>query len=68
MARITLYPEHQVLELVNSDSVSGRRSKEWHMSVQALAGTWPKFPTAAQIRRWQAAAPRQTKIVKISRD
>lgn len=34
-----------------ADAVRRRAGKEWPASVRALAGAWPDFPTAEQIRR-----------------
>lgn len=74
MAQITIYLDDQVLELVNAavrsakvsksqwiaDAVRARVRKEWPAAVHKLAGSWPDFPSAAQIRgRRSADAPRE---------
>jgi hypothetical protein len=65
MAQITIYLDEQVLELVNvavrsanvsksqwiADAVRARARREWPATARALAGAWPDFPGAAQIRR-----------------
>ncbi|HEY7334236.1 MAG TPA: CopG family transcriptional regulator [Bryobacteraceae bacterium] len=44
-----------------ADAIRQRVRKEWPASVRALAGAWPDFPTADEIRKRQAAdLPRET--------
>ena len=76
MAQITIYLEDHVLELVNAavrsakvsksqwiaDAVRARVRKEWPATVRALAGGWPEFPSAAQIRRRRPADTSREKL------
>ena len=64
MAQITIYLDDEVLALVKSATKTGgisqsqwiagavrRRVKtEWPAAVLAMAGAWPDFPTAEEIR------------------
>lgn len=64
MAQITIYLDDEVLALVKeatkgagvsqsqwiADAVRRRIKREWPASVVALAGCWPDFPSAEQIR------------------
>ena len=68
MAQVTIYLDDEVLSIVNAavkasglsksqwiaDAVRARVRKEWPESVRALAGAWPDFPTAEEIRKRQA--------------
>jgi hypothetical protein len=65
MAQITIYLDDEVTNLVDqavrsagvsksrwiADAIRSRIRKEWPDSVRALAGAWPEFPTAQQIRK-----------------
>jgi hypothetical protein len=69
MAQITIYLDDKVLALVKAATKTGgisqsqwiaeavrRRVKtEWPESVLALAGAWPDFPMAEEIRKNQGA-------------
>ena len=69
MAQITIYLDDKVLALVKAATRTGgisqsqwiaeavrRRVKtEWPESVRALAGAWPDFPMAEEIRKNQGA-------------
>lgn len=74
MAQITIYLEDEVSALVKTaakaarvsqsrwiaDAIRSRVRSEWPASVQALAGAWPDFPSAEEIRKRQGAdAPRE---------
>ncbi len=74
MAQITIYLDDKVLALVKAATRAARVSqsqwiaeavrlrvrKEWPAAVRALAGAWPDFPTAEQIREREATdAPRE---------
>jgi hypothetical protein len=75
MAQITIYLEDDVLAKVKaatkaagvsqsqwiSEAVRLRMNKEWPAAVQQLAGAWPDFPSAEEIRDWQKSdLPRET--------
>ena len=65
MAQITIYLDDEVLKMVDeavrssgisksrwiADAVRARIKKEWPDSVRELAGAWPDFPSAQQIRK-----------------
>jgi len=67
MAQLTVYLDDDVLALVKAatktagisqsqwvaDAIRRRVSTEWPPSVVALAGAWPDFPTAEEIRKSQ---------------
>jgi len=69
MAQITIYLDDSTLALVKAavkeagtsqsqwvaDAVRQRARAEWPASVVALAGAWPDFPTAEEIRKQKAA-------------
>jgi len=64
MGQVTIYIEDDVLDQVKAatkasgisqsqwiaDAVRLRMKREWPASVLALAGAWPDFPTAEEIR------------------
>jgi predicted transcriptional regulator len=64
VAQITIYLDDEVLALVEAaakasgisqsrwiaEAVRLRVKKEWPRSVLAMAGAWPDFPTAEEIR------------------
>jgi hypothetical protein len=65
VAQITIYLDEETMTAVRAGSraakvsrsqwiaeaVRVRAGKEWPASVRALAGAWPDFPSAEQIRR-----------------
>lgn len=67
MAQLTIYLDDTVLALVKAatktagisqsqwvaEAIRRRVTTEWPASVLALAGAWPDFPTAEQIRESQ---------------
>jgi Ribbon-helix-helix domain len=67
MPQVTIYLDDEILALVKAatkatgisqskwiaEAVRLRFSKEWPASVLALAGAWPDFPTAEEIRESQ---------------
>lgn len=69
MAQITIYLDDEVLAQVKAatkasgvsqsrwiaEAVRLRMAKEWPPAVRALAGAWPDFPTAEEIRRQPVA-------------
>jgi hypothetical protein len=69
MAQITIYIEDEILAQVKAatkaagisqsqwiaEAVRLRMRKEWPVAVRALAGAWPDFPTAEEIRDRQGA-------------
>ena len=69
MAQITIYLDDQVLALVKAatktsgisqsqwiaEAVRRRVRTEWPGAVLALAGAWPDFPTAEEIRKNQGS-------------
>jgi hypothetical protein len=74
MSQITIYLEDEVSELVKAaaraagvsrsrwiaDAIRSRVRSEWPASVRALAGAWPDFPSAEEIRGSQGTdAPRE---------
>jgi hypothetical protein len=74
MPQITIYLEDEVSKLVKTaakaahvsqsrwiaDAIRSRVRTEWPASVRALAGSWPDFPSAEEIRQRQGAdAPRE---------
>ena len=74
MAQITIYLDDDTTALVKvavkdagisqsqwvAEAVRRRVRTEWPASVVALAGAWPDFPTAEEIRKRRAAdAPRE---------
>lgn len=74
MAQITIYLDNETTALVKAavkaagisqsqwvaDAIRLRVRKEWPASVRALAGAWPDFPTAEEIRKRQATdVPRE---------
>jgi hypothetical protein len=74
MPQLTIYLEDEVSALVKAaakaarvsqsrwiaDAIRSRVRTEWPKSVEALAGAWPDFPSADQIRKRQGAdAPRE---------
>ena len=74
MPQITIYLDDETTALVKAavkdsgmsqsqwiaDAIKRRVRKEWPVSVRALAGAWPDFPTAEEIRKRQAVdAPRE---------
>jgi hypothetical protein len=74
MSQITIYLEDEVSALVKAaakeagvsrsrwiaDAIRSRVGSEWPASVRALAGAWPDFPSAEEIRSSQGAdAPRE---------
>ncbi len=73
MAQITIYLDDNTAALVKAavkeagssqsqwiaEAVRQRARAEWPASVVALAGAWPDFPTAEEIRKQKAPdAPR----------
>ena len=74
MPQVTIYLDDETAALVKAsvkhsqtsqsqwiaDAIKRKARKQWPASVRALAGAWPDFPTAGQIRKRQAAdAPRE---------
>lgn len=74
MPQITIYLEDKVSALVKTaakaarvsqsrwiaDAIRARARTEWPKSVEALAGAWPDFPSADQIRKRPGAdTPRE---------
>jgi hypothetical protein len=74
MPQITIYLEDKVSALVKTaakaarvsqsrwiaDAIRARARTEWPKSVAALAGAWPDFPSADQIRKRPGAdVPRE---------
>jgi hypothetical protein len=74
MPQITIYLEEEVSTLVKAaakeagvsrsrwiaDAIRSRVRSEWPASVRALAGAWPDFPSAEEIRSIQEPdAPRE---------
>lgn len=74
MAQITIYLDDEVLGQVKaaakatgvsqsqwiSEAIRLRMRKQWPASIRALAGAWPGFPTAEEIRnRYTPDIPRQ---------
>lgn len=71
MAQITIYLDKVTASMVKAEVKKARTSQsqwvaeavrqrvrtEWPDAVRALAGAWPDFPTAEEIRNWQLAAP-----------
>lgn len=69
MAQVTIYLDDATAALVKvavrnahtsqsrwiADAIKQRVRTEWPASVRALAGAWPDFPTAEEIRKRQAA-------------
>lgn len=69
MAQVTIYLDDEVMALVKAatktsgisqsqwiaEAVRLRVKKEWPDSVLAMAGAWPDFPTAEDIRDVQGA-------------
>jgi hypothetical protein len=69
MAQITIYLDDEVLALVKTATKTGGISQsqwiaeavrrrvrtEWPAAVLAMAGAWPDFPTAQEIRESQGA-------------
>ena len=67
MPQLTIYLEDNVLALVKAatkasgisqsqwvaEAIRRRAKSEWPASVIALAGAWPDFPTAEEIRKSQ---------------
>ncbi len=67
MAQITIYIDDEVLALVKAatkaagisqsqwiaEAVRLRVKKEWPASIHKIAGAWPDFPTAEEIRESQ---------------
>jgi len=76
MAQITIYLDDEVLALVNAavqsakvskshwiaEAVRARVRKEWPSSVRELAGAWPDFPSAEQIRGRRPADVRRERL------
>jgi hypothetical protein len=68
MAQITIYLEGEVVATVKAsakaagvsrsqwigDAIRRRVMTEWPMSIRSLAGAWPDFPAAEQLRERQA--------------
>ncbi len=77
MAQITIYLDEETAAVMKaavkeagvsqsqwvSEAVRLRARREWPASVRALAGAWPDFPTAEEIRKANAKrskdAPRE---------
>jgi hypothetical protein len=74
MAQITIHLDDTTTALVKAavkqagvsqsqwvaEAVRHRVRTEWPASVVALGGAWPDFPTAEEIRKWQAVdVPRE---------
>ena len=74
MGQVTIYLDRETMALVKTavreagvsqsrwiaQAIQQRAHREWPASVRALAGAWPDFPTAEQIRKRQAAdVPRE---------
>jgi hypothetical protein len=74
MAQVTIYLDDEVLAIVKAatknsgmsqsqwiaEAVRLRVKKEWPDSVIAMAGAWPDFPTAKEIRESQGPdSPRE---------
>jgi hypothetical protein len=69
MAQITIYLDDELHRLLNTavrtagvsksqwiaDAVRARMKREWPASVRDLAGAWPDFPSAEEIRKRNAA-------------
>jgi hypothetical protein len=67
MAQLTIYLDDNILALVKAatktagisqsqwvaEAIRRRVNTEWPASVLALAGAWPDFPTAEEIRESQ---------------
>jgi hypothetical protein len=67
MAQLTIYLDDRVLALVKAatkttgmsqsqwvaEAIRRRVNTEWPAAVVALAGAWPDFPTAEEIRKRQ---------------
>lgn len=65
MAQIRIYLDDEMLSTVEAavraagvsksrwiaDAIRARVRKEWPASVRALAGSWPDFPSASEIRK-----------------
>ena len=65
MPQITIYLDQDVLDMVDSavrnsgiskskwisDAVRARVKRDWPDAVRELAGSWPDFPDADEIRR-----------------
>jgi hypothetical protein len=76
MAQITIYLDNEVLTKLKAsvkaaggsksqwiaDAIRMRVNKEWPASVRALAGAWPDFPAAAEIRRSRPADVRRERL------
>jgi hypothetical protein len=76
MAQITIYLDDDTCALVKAavkeagvsqsqwvaEAVRRRVRGEWPASVVALAGAWPDFPTAEEIRKRQAADVRRERL------
>jgi hypothetical protein len=68
MGQITIYLDNDTVALVKAsvkasgvsqsqwitEAIRQRVRREWPASVRALAGAWPNFPTAEEIRTRQA--------------
>jgi hypothetical protein len=74
MAQITIYLDDEVLGHVRAaakatgvsqsqwilEAIRLRMRKQWPASIRALAGAWPDFPTAEEIRnRYAPDIPRE---------
>lgn len=76
MAQITIYLDDDAAGQVKAAAKAGRVSRsqwiaeairlrigrDWPASVRELAGAWPDFPTAEEIRRKQAGSARRERL------
>jgi hypothetical protein len=75
MAQITIYMDEETLTQLKAatkaagqsqsqwiaEAVRLRMRKEWPAAIRALAGAWPDFPSAEEIRALQGTdAPRES--------
>lgn len=76
MAQITVYLDDEVAALLKdavkgtsvsqsqwvADAIKARVKREWPESVKALAGAWPDFPWAEEIRARGAKDAKREKL------